>query len=285
MYKILQGGPHLMNFLYKLERKWGKYAIPNLMRYILMGQAFFFLVQYIMPSRPIWEFLLFDRDLILSGQVWRLFSFVFFPDSTSPLWFILFLMVYASISSQLEQAWGSFNFNVYYFVSCIAAVIVGFIFDIQNFPLAYYVHLSLFLSFATLVPDATFMIYFILPVKAKYLLVFYFIILGTTALSGGIPIFALIIASLLGYLLFFGMPLLRRKQTLKKGKSGQRAFKQAKRELDYEKRSPIKVAFHKCTVCGVTEVDNPDMEFRYCSKCNGHYEYCMDHLHNHTHIE
>lgn len=274
----------IMHFLYKLERKWGKYAIPNLMRYILMGQAFFLLVQMLIPSRPIISALAFDKASILSGEVWRLISFVFYPDNTNPLWFIIFLMVYMSISNQLEQVWGSFNFNVYYFTSCIGALIAAFVFNISG-PIAMYVNLSLFLSFATLVPNATFMLYFLIPVKAKYLLVFYFIILGSQMFSGGIPMIALITASLLGYLLYFGIPLLKNRKNMTKARQGQRQFKQAKRSIDAEKRAPIKVAFHKCHVCGTTEIDNPDMEFRYCSKCNGNYEYCMDHLHHHEHIQ
>ena len=218
------------------------------------------------------------------GQIWRLVTFVFIPDNTSPLWFILFIIVYASISGSLERAWGSFNFNVYYFTSMLAAIIVSFIFNITG-SIAYYIHLSLFLSFATLVPNATFMLYFIIPVKAKYLLVFYFIILGMNMLSGGVPTFALILASLLGYFLFFAIPALNKRRKRGKGQPSKKAFKEIKREQDRESRAPIKVAFHKCTVCGITEVDDPDMEFRYCSKCNGHHEYCMEHLKDHEHIQ
>lgn len=273
-----------MNFLYKLERKWGKYAIPNLMRYILFGQAIVFLMTYVLGNPYLLHTFTFDREAILSGEIWRLVTFVFIPDNPSPLWFILFIMVYMSIANNLEDVWGSFNFNIYYFTSIIAAIVVSFIFNISG-PIAYYIHLSLFLSFATLVPDATFMLYFIIPVKAKYLLVFYFIILGTNMLSGGVPTFALITASLLGYFIFFGLPLLRKRKLRGKAKSSQKAFKDIKRQQNMETRSPIKVAFHKCTVCGITEVDDPEMEFRYCSKCNGHHEYCMNHLKDHSHIE
>lgn len=278
-----------MNFLYKLERKWGKYAIPNLMRYILFGQAIVFLMTFVLGMQDIYFLLMFDKHLILQGEIWRLITFVFIPDSNNPLFFILFLLVYSSIANALEYHWGSFNFNIYYLTSMVASVIVSFIFDISFFPIAYYINLSMFLSFATLEPDATFMIYFIIPLKAKYLLVFYFVILGSSVLgalmSGDYGTVALMIASFLGYFIFFGLPALKRRKMRGKVKANQRAFKEIRREQQLESRAPIKVAFHKCTVCGVTEVDDPDMEFRYCSKCNGHHEYCMDHLRNHEHIQ
>ena len=134
-------------------------------------------------------------------------------------------------------------------------------------------------------PDATFYLYFFIPFKAKYLLVFYFVILGMQMLTGGLPTIALICSSLLGYFIFFAYPALKHQKLRRKGLAGQKQFRAAKRELDAEKRAPIKVAFHKCHVCGKTELDDPDMEFRYCSKCNGNYEYCMDHLRNHEHVK
>ena len=195
------------------------------------------------------------------------------------------LFIYYSISNQIERIIGSFNFNVFYFSSIIATIAVCFIFDIRLLSLAYYINLSLFIAFATLMPDATFYLYFFIPFKAKYLLVFYFVILGMQMLTGGLPTIALICSSLLGYFIFFAYPALKHQKLRRKGLAGQKQFRAAKRELDAEKRAPIKVAFHKCHVCGKTELDDPDMEFRYCSKCNGNYEYCMDHLRDHEHVK
>lgn len=271
-----------MRFLYKLERKLGKLAIPNLMMYIIFGQAIVFLFSMFNPS--FYYNFMFSWDAILQGEIWRLITFIFIPETLSPLWFIITALVYYSIGSNLERTWGTFNFNFYYFVSIIATIIVGAIFNIAG-PIATYVNLSLFLSFATLVPDATFYLYFFIPVKAKYMLVFYFVILAMNIFSGGISSFALIAASLLGYFIFFALPALKRGRMRQKAAPAQRNFKDARREIEKGSKAPIKVAFHKCHVCGKTEVDDPEMEFRYCSKCNGHYEYCMDHLHNHTHIQ
>lgn len=273
----------IMPWLYKLEKKFGKFAIPNLMMYILMGQAIVFLLTNLTGSYWIQSLLVFNRGAILSGQIWRIFTFIFIPTSTSPLMFLLLVFIYYSISQQLEHIMGTFAFNFFYFSSVIACILVGFIFGGR--PDVYYINLSFFLAYATLMPEATFYLYFVIPFKAKYLLVFYFILIGVDLLGGGLINFALIAASLLGYFIFFGMPVLKRKKVQQKGYAGQKQFKAAKREMDYEKRAPIKVAFHKCHTCGKTELDDPDMEFRYCSTCNGDYEYCMDHLRNHEHVK
>ena len=271
-----------MPWLYKLEKKFGKFAIPNLMMYILLGQAFVFLFTTMTGSPWIINMLFFDRGAILSGQIWRLLTFIIIPISGTPLMFLLLAFIYYSIGGQLENIMGTFAFNVFYFSSVIASIIVSFVFNVS--PSVQYINLSFFIAYATLMPEATFYIYFIIPFKAKYLLVLYFILIGADLLSGGLANFALIMASLLGYIVFFGLPALKRGRVRHKGYAGQKQFKTAKRELDYEKRSPIKVAFHKCHVCGKTELDDPDMDFRYCSTCNGDYEYCMDHLKNHEHI-
>lgn len=271
-----------MKFIYKLERKFSKYAIPNLMMYIIFGQAIIFLLSMFNPN--LYYNFMFSWSHILQGEIWRLVTFIFIPDTMSPIWFMITALVYYSIGSNLERTWGTFNFNFYYFISIIGTIIVAAIFNIPG-AIATYVNLSLFLSFATLVPDATFYIYFVIPVKAKYMLIFYFIILGSAAFTGGIESFALIAASLLGYFFFFGLPALKRGRVRQKAAPAQRNFQQARREIEKGSKDPIKVAFHKCTVCGKTEVDDPEMDFRYCSKCNGHHEYCMDHLKDHTHIE
>lgn len=272
-----------MNFLYKLEKKFGKFAIPNLMMYILFGQAIVFLITNLINPALYYNFM-FDWSAIMQGEIWRLFTFIFIPDTSSILWFMISVLVYYSIGSNLEHTWGTFNFNFYYFVSVIAAVIVSAIFGIRG-AIAMYINLSLFLSFATLVPDATFYLYFIIPIKAKYMLIFYFFIIGMDVVNGGLQRFALIAASLLGYFFFFGLPAIKRAKYKQKAAPAQRNYKQARREIEKGSKDPIKVAFHRCHICGKTELDDPDMEFRYCSKCNGHYEYCMDHLFNHDHVQ
>ncbi len=286
-----------MQFLDKLERKFGRFAIPNIIRTILTGQAIVLFASFIL-GKSLSPYLWFDKSLILSGEVWRLFTFILVPDSSDVFMFMLFVLIYSSIGNSLEQMLGTFRMNVYYFTSLIAVVGVAFVFNLPGFfPLTTYINMSLFLAFASLVPNATFLLYFIIPFKAKYLLVFYFVLIGLDIFSGGFNFgsFIFILASLLGYILVVAIPILRGQHLRFRGTKGQQVFRQAQKQGHskprttarpaVQKQDPIQVAFHRCHVCGKTELDDPEMEFRYCSKCNGNYEYCMDHLKDHTHVE
>jgi hypothetical protein len=171
---------------------------------------------------------------------------------------------------------------VYYFTGVLSTIAVCTIF---YFASGYiipgtprYIHLSLFLAFATLFPEHPFNVFFLFPVKAKYLGIIDACYLFFDFMLGGIVSKALITVSLLNYFIFFGLPYLKRRRT-----KTQKEFIRASKKLKGHKR--IEVAFHKCTVCGKTELDDPNLEFRYCMTCNGNYEYCMEHLKNHTHKE
>lgn len=281
-----------MNFLDKMQRKYGKFAIPNLMLYIMLGQTIVLFYSLLLNSSLL-NLLYFNPILIMRGQIWRLFTFVFIPNTTSPIFFLFAAFLYYSIGSALEHAWGTFKFNVYYLLGMIfnmlGLLIVQLIFYRDTVSASYfyvsmyanitiYLNLSLFLAYAVLYPEVQFLLYGILPVKVKYLAAIDVIFLAYGLISGTVGDRVLVIVSLLNFLLFFGSKLLRSRPT-----TTQKQFKVQQREL--KQGPPIKVAFHKCSVCGKTELTDPDMEFRYCSKCNGNYEYCMDHLHNHTHIE
>ena len=281
-----------MNFLDKMQRKYGKFAIPNLMLYIMLGQTIVLFYSLLLNSSLL-SLLYFNPILIMRGQIWRLFTFVFIPNTTSPIFFLFAAFLYYSIGSALEHAWGTFKFNVYYLLGMIfnmlGLLIVQLIFYRDTVSASYfyvsmyanitiYLNLSLFLAYAVLYPEVQFLLYGILPIKVKYLAAIDVIFLAYGLISGTVGDRVLVIVSLLNFLLFFGSKLLRSRPT-----TTQKQFKVQQREL--KQGPPIKVAFHKCSVCGKTELTDPDMEFRYCSKCNGNYEYCMDHLHNHTHIE
>lgn len=281
-----------MNFLDKMQRKYGKFAITNLMLYIMIGQTIVLFYSLLLGSGLL-NLLYFNPVLIMRGQIWRLFTFVFIPNTMSPIWFLFAAFLYYSIGSALEHAWGTFKFNVYYLLGMIfnmlGLLIVQLIFyrgtiDALGFysamytSITIYLNLSLFLAYAVLYPEVQFLVYGILPVKVKYLAAIDIVFLAYGFFSGTVGERVLVIVSLLNFLLFFGGKLLHRRPT-----TTQKQFKAQQREL--KQGPPIKVAFHKCSVCGKTELTDPDMEFRYCSKCNGNHEYCMEHLHNHQHIE
>ena len=281
-----------MNFLDKMQRKYGRFAISNLMAYIMMGQTIVLFYSLLINSALL-DLLYFNPFLIMKGQIWRLFTFVFIPSTSSPIFFLFAAFLYYSIGSALEHAWGTFKFNVYYLLGMIFNMIgltlvqlifyndmvLGYTFYVSTYAsITTYLNLSLFLAYAVLYPDVQFLLYGLLPVKVKYLAYIDVFFLAYGFITGNIGDRVLVVISLLNFLLFFGNQLLGHRST-----PTQKHFKAHQKEL--KQGPPIKVAFHKCTVCGKTELTDPDMEFRYCSKCNGNYEYCMDHLHTHTHIE
>ena len=264
-----------MNFLNKLERKYGRFSIPNLMLFIIMGNIIVYIAQFLL-GLPIIEWIYFDPAYIMQGQIWRIISWIFIPISSSPIWFIFAILLYYSIGRELEYQWGTFKFNVYYLLGIIFNIIAFFISGGNMIITATYMNLSLFLAYAVLFPDVQFALYGIIPIKVKYLAALDIAFLLVNLIRGTTSTRILIIVSLLNFLLFFGSTLMRGRRT-----STQKQFKKHKREL--KQGAPIKVAFHKCAVCGKTELTDPEAEFRYCSSCNGNYEYCMEHLHNHEH--
>lgn len=265
-----------MRFIEKLERKYSKFAIHNITYYIVFGIAAVFVLG--LMSKDLYRLLEFDRSLILQGQVWRLLTFTLVaPISANPIFIIFALLLYFTIGNSLEQTWGAFKFNLYILIGALATLIVGFVFNLGID--ASYIYTSVFLAFATVYPEFTVRIYFILPVKMKWL----------GWISGGFLIFAFIFsgvftklvigAGIINYLVFFWPNIL---VFIKRNTTG-RAKKQAYKKNFPAKGQVIKVGFHKCSVCGKTEVNHPELEFRYCSKCSELKEYCSDHLFDHEH--
>lgn len=259
-----------MRWLNKLERKYGRYAIHGLMKYIVAANLAVFLLDILLPG--------FSMNLrlipaeVMQGQVWRLFTFILIPPPSSAFWILFTLYFYYVIGTGLEQAWGSFKFNIYYLVGIIFTIIVSMVSG--NWGDAYYLNLTLFLAFATIYPNHEVLLFMILPIKMKYLAIFDGILLLQSFIMGGIGAKFMILASLANYLIFFWsdfIALFKMKKVVKKNRE---KFKVIEMK-DYVR--------HRCCVCGITERDNPDMEFRYCSKCSGHKEYCMNHLRNHEH--
>lgn len=155
-----------MNILNKLERKFGKYYIPNLMLYIVIGNLVVFVFQYLFPELYLTSYMNFDRAAIFQGQIWRILSFVLAPYNSNPIFMLISCYFYWLIGSQLEQVWGGFRFNVFYLTGVIGTIIGGFI---SGYATAYYLNLSLFLAFAILFPNERFLLFYCIPVKAKWL--------------------------------------------------------------------------------------------------------------------
>ena len=284
-------------------RKHPRLAIPNLMMYIVIGTAIVYILDMFGPF-PISDYLTFSPYYIVRGQVWRLITFIFIPLDNNPFWFILSLYMYWWIGSAVEREWGSTKFTVFYGTGVLLNILSGLILalflggfsgPIPTLHGAEYLNMSLFFSMATLFPDLTILLFFVIPLKAKWLAwidaaLFLFGIgrgLVNTVLYGPFMLVSVIppLVAMLNYLLFFWSDITgfftRTFRRAKHQTSRQTInFKQATRHAQQQKGY-----IHKCAVCGKTDTDYPDEEFRYCSKCNGYYCYCSEHIHNHVHIE
>ena len=269
-------------------------GIPNLMMFISLGTAIMYLFTLIDPSNTLYFLFSFHRGAILHGQIWRLFTYILLPTTNNVLILAISLYFYYFIGKTMENQWGTFRFNLFYFsgvlLTDIAALLFGFNASIGN------LNLSLMLAFATLYPENRVLLFYIIPIKMKYLAWFYFalIILDLFTMPLGYNLFSLM--ALLNYFLFFGSDILGvlpdfmqpRRSNRSFGDFGQRKQKPNAnwashyRAGNKQETPPYR---HKCTVCGRTDVDYPDLEFRYCSQCNGYYCYCIDHINNHEHIK
>ena len=270
-------------------------GIPNLMLYLGIGNVLVYLLTVIDPSRTVYSYLCFSRSAILAGQVWRLFSYVltYLADSSSsiPLLGLVALYCFYQFGKILESSWGTLRFTLYYLLGVLLCDAAGLIFG-------YYVsagplNLSLFLALATLAPDAQVLLFFFLPIRFK---VMAWVYLGITALNvvAGLsePFLSFLwlapLVPLGNYFLFFGSGvkvLLPKSWQVKKPYKAPRPHPNANWAKNYQTESGEKPYRHKCTVCGRTDTQYPDLEFRYCSKCNGYWCYCIDHINNHAHIQ
>ena len=267
------------NFLDRLERKLGRYAIHGLMRYVCLLYLIGLFVQLTNPSLYM-NYLSLNPAMILRGQVWRLFTFLIQSPNTSLIFFIFTLYLYYMLGQNLENTWGAFRFNVYYFSGVIFTIIGAFIayFVTGSVYLldTYYINMSLFLAFAFIYPNMQLLLMFLIPVKIKWLAYLDMAFFAYEFIMGNVGTKISIIMSLLNFVIFF-FGFMRRTHPIRNGR--QRAYRKA-----VHKPNPT-VARHRCAVCGRTSITDPELEFRFCSKCNGNYEYCQDHLFTHTHVQ
>lgn len=257
----------------KLEKRIGKFCIRNLMIYIIAMNAVVFLMAYLFPELNIVSRLALVPELVLKGEVWRLVTFLFIPMSSHPFWIIFTLYFYYMIGTSLEHEWGAFKFNVYYFIGVLGTIAGAFLGGLGT---STFLNLSLIFAFAYLFPNYQIMIFFFFPVKIKYLALFY--AAGLVFTFALMPIVGLItvLGSAVNFILFFWKDIYYRIRFNRKAYMNQKEFK--------EKIPKIHV-MHRCTICGITDVEDRKMDFRYCVDCEGDYEYCMDHLYNHEHVK
>ena len=281
------------SWLDRFCRKHPRFGIPNLMTIIVIGTVVVYLLgMFGGPGYSIYNLLGFSANAVLHGQVWRVVTFIFMPLAGDPFSLLLSLYFYWWIGSSLEREWGTAKFTLFYGMGVALNVVMGLLLGLlmgDAYMSITYVNLSLFFAFATLYPDMRVLLMFIIPVKIKWLAWIDAAIFAWSVISS---LFALNwvgaiipVVAILNYLLFFWGDLAdfvgTRYRRAKHQNSRQTVnFKAATRKAQEQKGY-----VHKCAVCGKTDADFPNEEFRYCSKCNGYYCYCSEHLGNHVHIE
>ena len=283
-------------------------GIPNLMMYIALGSAIVYLLGLIDQSNTLYYMLCFDRASILRGQIWRLFTYALTFDAGNIFYTAIGLLCYYSLGQAIENSWGTFRFNLFYFTGLILmeafVIIFGSFYNLAPYAfydLGTYLNLSLFIAYATLYPDTHFLLFMIIPVKAWIFALFDLAMTLADVLSMPWYIFPLNLFPLVAlgnYFLFFGKDVLnliplswqanaRRLFRGKKGKKGEPKVVPFPTAGSYEATTAtVKAPYtHKCVICGRTDISDPDLEFRYCSRCKGFHCYCEDHINNHTHID
>lgn len=284
-----------MNWLNKLERKFGRYAIPNLMLWLIGAYMIGFLLYKVNPA--VVSMLVLSPYHVLHGQIWRLVTWIFMPTDTRIIELLFMALLYYQLGTALERAWGTFRFNVYIFGGMLFTVLGAFILygimyiiggagmaQMSTMSIAFsistrYINMSIFLAFAMMYPDMELLLMFIIPIKMKWMAAVYGVLTAYSFIKSGWGGKVSIFMSLLNFIIFFFST-----RNFKRYTPHEVHRRQKFRAQMREPRPGSGITKHKCAICGRTEMDDPTLEFRFCSKCEGNYEYCSDHLFTHQHI-
>ena len=302
-----------MNLMYKLEKKFGHLAIKNLSLVLIACYGVGYLIQFIVPN--VMDYLTLDPYAIIHGQVWRLLSWIFITPQDNLFFVAIMLLFYYSIGTSLERTWGAFQYNVYIFSGLFFTVLGSFLmmgycylfrgtelgvvstaqgameyyFRVLSYSFStYYVNMSIFLAYAVTFPDHQVLLMFIIPIKVKWMAIVYVALLAFGIVGGlmgnqfGFVYPFAIGSSLLNFIVFF----LGTRKGLRKSKAQKEYTKTVNNmKKEQKKASSMGLVKHKCALCGKTEKDGDHLVFRYCSKCNGNFEFCQDHIYTHIHKE
>lgn len=268
-----------MSLLNKLERRFGGLAVPHVTVALIVGQLLTYLwIMSRMQEPQVMHTLLgrieFIPDKVLEGEIWRLATFLILPPLSNPVCAFFFWYLFYLMGTALEGFWGVFRYNVYLLIAYVATVAAAFLVPEEA---AYngFLYTSVFLAFAFLNPDFEMYIFFLLPIRIKWLALITWIILFFTIVFGDWMARVLAIASVANFFLFFGKDIVEQVKTGRRRMARQAATFAAPRAPAY---------FHQCRTCGRTEKSDPTFEFRYCSKCAGNCCYCQEHLKTHDHV-
>lgn len=296
----------------KFEKKFGKYAIPNLTLVLICCYVVGYLMKLINPSTQFLSYLTLNPERILHGHIWRLFTWLIVPPDTLDIFTIIMLFFYYSIGTAVERTIGTFKYNVYIFTGVLLTILASFlcyvlvlfvpnmipmeamyywlmngkeVTDVATYATfwgslffsTYYINISIFLAFAIYYPNMQVLLMFVIPVKVKWMGIVDLVLLLYEFWVGNLYSKFAIGAALINVLIFY----LQTKSLYHLNP------KQIKRREEFKRQVKVRpvVTRHKCAICGQTEESNPSLEFRFCSKCNGNYEYCQEHLFTHEHVK
>ena len=302
------------NILNKLERKFGRYAVPDLIKYVVMlygAGAVIGILDSLNGTNIYYNYLCLDINAVFHGQIWRLFTYLLEPYGfmsgggflLSALFFLIQVQLFLMFGRSLEQAWGTFRFNMYFFSGYILNIVAAIIMYVSPLHQSIYysgfqyIYWAMFFAFAMLNPNMQFLLYFVIPIKVKWLAildavyllytvvkdvvegVIYFLDPLVPNVYGGAYISAAIeiVVAMATFLIFFFATRNYRRVSPKEI--------HRRRKFKKETAAQSGMPRHRCAVCGRTELDNENLDFRFCSKCDGNYEYCSDHLFTHQHVK
>jgi hypothetical protein len=265
-----------------------RFGIPRLMLYIVIACAAAFLLYMMDTTNTFLYYIGFSPDHILHGQIWRLITWIFYPSSSNLFLLLVMLYFYYFIGTSLENQWGTGQFTIYYIIGVILTIVYGFVVwlatGVTVMLSSYYLNLSMFFAFAVLFPDQQVLLFFIIPIKIKWLAYLDAALFIYSVIVDPFPINLLPIVAVLNFIIFCGGDLLhsiRRPIRVRTSKQTIN-FKKAAKKIRHEQHQGN--YRHKCCVCGRTDVDYPNLEFRYCSRCAGYHCFCEDHINNHIHF-
>ena len=269
-----------------------RFGIPNLMKFLVGIMAVVFVLDLFSNGYASYM-LSFNAELVLQGELWRLVTWMFLPTNGSLFWIFISLSFYYFIGTSIEEYWGTAKFTLYYLsgmlFSVLSTVILSLATGYYGWSLsdAYYINLTMFLAFAVMYPDAQVWFYGVIPLKAKWLawadIALMAWNIARSVRYGAYASALAAVVAILNFVIFFwediksilGIQSRQRSRQTIQFKSAVRQQKKAETERGYR---------HKCEVCGRTDADHPELEFRYCSKCQGYHCFCSDHIFDHQHF-
>ena len=275
-----------MRLVERFAYKHPRFGIPRLMLYITVGNVLFWVLGVLLRNAVLLDTISFDAAAILRGQIWRLVSFLFYPVSTSPILALISFYFYYWMGNSLEQYWGTPQFNLYILIGWAFTVLFGFaVYFITGTSMhitGYYLYMAMFFAVATLFPDMQVLLFMIIPIKMKWLAIADALLFAFDIVTGfsAFPLNMLPLVALVNYFVFFGAELLRK--IPKRPSKTTVDFRRESARIRREQRDEL--YRHKCAVCGRTDQTDPQLEFRYCSRCVGYHCFCQDHINDHIHF-